>query len=653
MLAMRDRLRRTRPAGLVTAVLLGYAVFVAIVPLHPAMPDVLLDPSWREAMNKAAIGHLVFGRDVVFTYGPYAGVATQMYEPALRVLTLVVSTCYALAAVCAVTLATRRAPAWLRVALAVLLFAGIAHRDVILVLYPLVAVMALESCTREVTDTRRARLMSAARAAALAAPLGLLPLIKISSLPAVGVGGMAMLWILVRRSRWTDALAVVVASLAAGLAAWCAIGQPLLAIVDYVQASLPVITGYSNAMAVQVGSTLTARLGPPAFLITGTVLVALGFLWARTWERRLIAASVLWTLFVVWKAAFVRADMHMAQGAVPLLVAGAIVLPWMPPRPWRRIGLTLSASFVSIAAALVLAASGLEWHDAATQARTSAWGTVTDLVQGRLSEGYLDGAYEHAQASIAALPLPEVRGSVDLYPFELARIFARGERWDPRPVIQSYAAYTRELAMRNARHLASADAPRSVLLQISAIDGRLPSNDDGASWVPLLEHYKVKTYDASSNYLSLRRRPVARRFAIGRPISLAGRFGSPLTLPPTRSGWLASFTVRPTLLGRLRSAAWAPPALLMETTRADGSRVLTRFIPGGAEAPFLLSPMVRDTPDFAALATNPDQSLTIAGVRQIALGVDDGSHQRGAPDMFWQSTYTVRLWPIALSPARG
>ena len=46
------------------------------IPFSPAMPESNLDPSWVLAMNQALSAHLVFGRDVVFTLGPYASVFT-------------------------------------------------------------------------------------------------------------------------------------------------------------------------------------------------------------------------------------------------------------------------------------------------------------------------------------------------------------------------------------------------------------------------------------------------------------------------------------------------------------------------------------------------------------------------------------------------
>ncbi|WP_254706813.1 hypothetical protein [Ralstonia pseudosolanacearum] len=44
----------------------------ALVPWLPVMPQAGLDHSWVLGMNQAVAQGLVFGRDMIFTFGPYA-----------------------------------------------------------------------------------------------------------------------------------------------------------------------------------------------------------------------------------------------------------------------------------------------------------------------------------------------------------------------------------------------------------------------------------------------------------------------------------------------------------------------------------------------------------------------------------------------------
>jgi hypothetical protein len=51
------------------------------VPFYPVFPVFSLDASWAYAMNEAVFRNMVFGRDVIFTFGPLASLSTHMYHP--------------------------------------------------------------------------------------------------------------------------------------------------------------------------------------------------------------------------------------------------------------------------------------------------------------------------------------------------------------------------------------------------------------------------------------------------------------------------------------------------------------------------------------------------------------------------------------------
>jgi hypothetical protein len=55
------------------------AVFTAF---SPGMPAPGLDPSWMLAMNQAVAQKLAIGREIVFTFGPYASIYTKSFHPA-------------------------------------------------------------------------------------------------------------------------------------------------------------------------------------------------------------------------------------------------------------------------------------------------------------------------------------------------------------------------------------------------------------------------------------------------------------------------------------------------------------------------------------------------------------------------------------------
>src|SRR5215469_11780190 len=63
-----------------SALALGLSILV-FLPLLPWMPTPLLDSSWRMAFNEAWARGIHFAQGMVFTYGPYAFVSSQQYQP--------------------------------------------------------------------------------------------------------------------------------------------------------------------------------------------------------------------------------------------------------------------------------------------------------------------------------------------------------------------------------------------------------------------------------------------------------------------------------------------------------------------------------------------------------------------------------------------
>src|SRR5262249_9336523 len=71
--------------------------------------------------------------------------------------------------------------------------------------------------------------------------------------------------------------------------------------------------------------------------------------------------------------------------------------------------------------------------------------------------------------------LPELTGTVDSYSFNQSAVLVHGWNYRPRPIFQSYTAYTETLAKLNAEFLKGDKAPDYILFEIAPIDGRFPA----------------------------------------------------------------------------------------------------------------------------------------------------------------------------------
>ena len=208
-------------------------------PTQPLFPGDGLDYSWQFAMDFATAHKLAIGRDVVFTYGPYADLASRLYDPATRSLNMAAMAL--LTASLAVALAALARPVALLCTVAMLPLAY--TNDAFAFVLPLPALLL---CAKAIQGPPPRHLTLAMML--LAPAIALLPLIKLSYLPvtligAVGAGGL--LWMAEKRRLAAGTVALVCLSVPA---LWCASGQAIGNITPYFKNGSAIIAGYAGAM---------------------------------------------------------------------------------------------------------------------------------------------------------------------------------------------------------------------------------------------------------------------------------------------------------------------------------------------------------------------------------------------------------------------
>jgi hypothetical protein len=225
--------------------------------------------------------------------------------------------------------------------------------------------------------------------------------------------------------------------------------------------------------------------------------------------------------------------------------------------------------------------------------------------------GYLREAYAKSLAGVRdKFPMPPIKGGVDVYSWNQAVLFAYDLRYQGRPVLQSYSAYTPELAELNAAYLRSDRAPANLLFRIQPIDHRFPSLEDGRSWPELLTRYDIKgASDAVGTYLLLSRSAVPREYHLTPLQNIPARFGEPVSLPSATNGpvW-AEIEINDSLVGSIVSRLYKPPVLVLTVFFRDGGQYVFRLVPAMARSGFLLSPAIGNNLAFASLASASGQA---------------------------------------------
>lgn len=592
-----------------------------------------LDFSWVWALSDAFVHGRVFGRDLVFTAGPLGFLGPKAYVPETGSLLWIWWT--AIAVVWSsllwrqlVRAVSNRA---LRVGLFVwALFCAALSSDAFFLAIPILA--GAIAVTRADDAGVPLDLLGVALLLAVGA------LVKFSFLVAgAATIGILSLWDIARR-RWP---LTGIAYLATFVVLWIACGQPLGALVDFVKTSLQVAGGYTPTMSLSTGDR-RALYGAVVAMGIGSMAAA----WI-TVKRRSLAfgvVTVIWsaTCVLVAKASFARFD-AIHEIIAPLWAASAI------PMLWAAVvmidGNTVTTAIMVLM--LVIGSSSSELalrHAGRPGLMSSAIGVPSTAVRSlraianpRAALARETKAFEAMRnEEIARTPLPQVSGTVDTYPSDVSALLSHELTYDPRPVLQSYAAYTPKLAELNAAHLRGAKAPDNLLFDIAPIDARLASMEDGLSWIEIWRRYSVVA--DTGGFLWLRRREKPLAVAAPRPLSTAAAtIGVPFSLPEVQCGGvMATLELQPTLRYRLGSLFWKTPELAIRLMPGDHQK---RLEPTLLETPFLISPRIETRREFAEFMLTGAASHNTAASAELRV-------LSSQPERYFAPRFSVRFFSV-------
>ena len=599
-----------------------------------------IENAWAQVLHVAFSRHWQFGQDIVFTYGPWGFLARGYYPPTYPVSVIawiilsLVFLCAGWRLACHLSDNRLVAGLWLVGFTAAASIPAGDDFNARLVAWG-VLLLFLHFFVEECVFTPIQAL--------LAVSLGWLSLVKFTGLmESVMVVAVIAADNIFRHRRFPWIVPLWVASL---VCFWVAAGQHLSSLGPFLCNSWRITSGYTEAMM------LTGKTGARdavCFLLIAVLLCALTgrVAWARHRFLGALPLAGLGTiLFIVFKLGYVRNDRHEITSAMALVLISLVCLAVAWPGKKRAAGaasclLIASTLFASSVFNCWLPGDGL-WKQLA--GTFSIYNLLAPVV-GPYT-GYLRSNYEKNLASERKThPLPPIEGDADLYSYEQTILFAHTLPYQPRPVIQSYSAYTLELAEMNAAHLRTARAASNILFAIQPINDRFPSLDDGRSWPELLTLYDLKgASDDKGTFLLLSRAAAAREFHLTPLQNTSARFGEPVTLPAATNGpvWV-EIKIKKSLTGTVVSTLYKPPVLMLTVSLQDHTQCRFRLVPGMAGSGFLLSPLIADTRSFAALASTGRQDL--AGLEVVSMTISAGTESGST--RCYQSPMAVRFYRL-------
>jgi hypothetical protein len=594
-----------------------------------------LDPGWMIGIGSAVSDGLVFGRDVVFTYGPLGPLSVRVglgfstwafavFDLALLFLTLV--------AVYRVARSGRFGllfGVW--IILLTLAWNGKEMIHLLIVLYLVVTLL----------DAGR---LSSTWAIVSGLLGSVIFLTKVST-------GIVVLTVLVfsalgafvnDRFRTRIETIIRIAAFVLGVVIISSIYP--IDVAAYVRDGVELSRGYSMAMSVGPQGT---RVGIYKIAwVLSTVLTYTGFLSAggllllsarSTWtaHRRNRERSVLGSSMVIWLASataiafffrqgLTRADLgHLAVSAAftPLVLVLMTALHqsgWKYPaddtgRPSLETILLLTA-LLSFGGVLVTFA-GIE----AYRGRPTRL-TLPDYVRS-IGTGWDEADWIGQGAYFEEVDVASFSGSgFDVVPYSISWVISTGLTYQPRPIIQSYSAYTSQLTDTNADYLRETE-DLHVVLHSGAIDGKYWMFEDPASMNELIANWRVQdrlqlTNDGSQDeqeiLLLSRMGDSAPKFeeqGAARVMPLADW----VEIPASDTSIYATIDVderslAASVLGMLYHRQW----YLIDFRLDDGAIETHRLSPVLSQSPGLVSHYIADSGAFDAYLSDHDSAYVDA-----------------------------------------
>lgn len=534
-----------------------------------------LDPSWMQVLEHGALSHWQWGRDIVFTFGPLGYLSPGLFhvDTAAQVMLWQLML----------------AAGWM------LFFTAFSPlRGLVLTLLALPAVIVGVDHLALALPFAAAVLWingSLRRALVLFLLAGFAGNVKFSSLIAVvalaGLTDLAQLRQLISLRRPPVSLFAVVGFLVGYLLA----GQSLANLPSFLISSLAMASGYSDAM-VQEGKVGQIGLFLALAGLAGVIALATGQR-GRRWQ--LMACWTL-TVFLLFKFGYVRhADPRHFQALAGLTSMALLMLVACVGEQPRRWELPVLALFCLLATFSTLTATPdlptvNQRLAAGVQRIANRWNLLADLTSPAHWKA-LAVRRQRTDAQVAAGWEQEPSVTIDALGWNAGSALMSGADYQPRPIYQSYAAYTPLLARLNLQAWQQRP-PERLLFQSTGIDRWWPGLADGELHPLLQRRYRVKGNEEAVVRLELDQPVECLEESVQAQTASLGQWVELPTVERDAVRYLR-LGLTPSFLSLLRKTFFKSRVAQIEARLADGTIVEHKFPRSFSDLWFPLSPMIR------------------------------------------------------------
>jgi len=192
--------------------------------------------------------------------------------------------------------------------------------------------------------------------------------------------------------------------------------------------------------------------------------------------------------------------------------------------------------------------------------------------------------------------------TVDCYPYNYCFVAHNNLTWNPRPIIQSYAAYTPYLDKKNADYFASSRSPEYIIwemdmlqrdrwnLAMTSIDGRYLPNDEPHTLSTILSQYKL--ISKREDYILLKKRKEILKIITELSSIEKIAWNTWVEIPETSENILLHIDIQKSIWAKLKSSLYKGEAIYILYKTEDDSILKYRFSKANAKEGLWISPFL-------------------------------------------------------------
>ncbi|TRU67844.1 MAG: hypothetical protein EWV55_12690 [Microcystis viridis Mv_BB_P_19951000_S69] len=386
-------------------------------------------------------------------------------------------------------------------------------------------------------------------------------------------------------------------------------------LLGYLSNSWQISSGYSSGMSI-VGNYPRLLIALLCFALS-LFLMSLAII-----DQKIsLAIAYIFPIFLSFKHGFVRQDDHVVVFTLVVIVLASLYTIIIKNPRFKKIAycawgmIFFGCIIITSSPNWTILENARQWSNFSPDRVVNNIGVVISsmLNPTELKMRGERSTTQNLQVIATATKIPDsvlekVQGkTIDIIPWEFSLIPGNQLNWKPRPIIQSYSAYTEKLDELNYQSLSQ--SPRDYLIyHFQSIDGRHPFFDEPKAFSYVVCNYQLDSVNSpfqvpaiKTNFYLLEKQKVSR--CIPTPLGETTNITWDQVYElPTRNRGITRAQVKfeYSWLGKIVKQLFRIPPVIINVNYLDGTQVNFRFVQDNSANGVILSHLPRNDQELMA-----------------------------------------------------